>query len=170
MRGGLLGQHEARRRTDEPNMAPALILHAFWLTGVRRGKRRRPSLAGRSAGALMLATTGRSGSAVGVCQTAPGSPHAWPGLALAPPLTHALPPYSGSIRNGWIGRQLPRLFKEQGLEVISVDPVQVFVHLALAELFLGNHLAQLQESGTLSPDQDGSGGSTCNRRTTTELF
>lgn len=61
--------------------------------------------------------------------------------------------YSDSIRNGWIGRQLPRLFKEQGLEVISVDPVQVFVHLALAELFLGSHLAQLQESGTLSPDQ-----------------
>ncbi len=45
------------------------------------------------------------------------------------------------------------MFKEQGLEAISVDPVQVFVHLALAELFLGNHLAQLQESGTLSPDQ-----------------
>ena len=61
--------------------------------------------------------------------------------------------YSDSIRNGWIGRQLPRLFKEQHLEVLSVDPVQVFVHYALAELFLGSHLAQLQESGTLSPDQ-----------------
>jgi ubiquinone/menaquinone biosynthesis C-methylase UbiE len=61
--------------------------------------------------------------------------------------------YSDSIRNGWIGRQLPRVFKEQGLEVLSVDPVQVFVHYALAELFLGSHLAHLQASGTLSPDQ-----------------
>lgn len=61
--------------------------------------------------------------------------------------------YSDSIRNGWIGRQLPRLLKEQGLAAITVDPVQVFVHYALAELFLGSHLAQLQENGTLSPDQ-----------------
>ena len=44
--------------------------------------------------------------------------------------------YSDSIRNGWIGRQLPRLFREQRLEVLSIDPLQVFVHYALAELFL----------------------------------
>ena len=61
--------------------------------------------------------------------------------------------YCDSIRNGWIGRQLPRLFREQGLEVLSIDPVQVFVHYAPAELFLGSHLAHLQASGTLSPDQ-----------------
>lgn len=60
--------------------------------------------------------------------------------------------YSDSIRNGWIGRQLPRLFKEQHLEVLCIDPVQVFVHYALAELFLGSHITQLQERGTLSPD------------------
>jgi SAM-dependent methyltransferase len=61
--------------------------------------------------------------------------------------------YSDSIQNGWIGRQLPRLFKEQHAEVLSVDPVQVFVHYALAELFLGSHLTQLQADGTLSPGQ-----------------
>ena len=61
--------------------------------------------------------------------------------------------YSDSIRNGWIGRQLPRRFKEQGLARLSTDPVQVFVHYALAELFLGSHLAQLQANGTLSPGQ-----------------
>jgi ubiquinone/menaquinone biosynthesis C-methylase UbiE len=61
--------------------------------------------------------------------------------------------YSDSIRNGWIGRQLPRLFKEHGLAVLSIDPVQVFVHYALAELFLGSHLAHLQASGVLSPDR-----------------
>jgi trans-aconitate methyltransferase len=47
-------------------------------------------------------------------------------------------------------RQLPRLFKEQHLEVLSIDPVQVFVHYALAELFLGSHLAEFQTNGTLS--------------------
>jgi ubiquinone/menaquinone biosynthesis C-methylase UbiE len=60
--------------------------------------------------------------------------------------------YSDSIRNGWIGRQLPRLFKEQHLQVLGIDPVQIFAHYALAELFLGSHTTQLQEAGTLSPD------------------
>jgi ubiquinone/menaquinone biosynthesis C-methylase UbiE len=60
--------------------------------------------------------------------------------------------YADSIRNGWIGRQLPRLFKEQYLEVRSFDPVQVFVHYSLAELFLGSHLTRLQTNGILSPD------------------
>ena len=35
----------------------------------------------------------------------------------------------------------------------NVDPVQVFVHYALAELFLGSHLGLLQERGTLTPVQ-----------------
>ncbi len=61
--------------------------------------------------------------------------------------------YSDSIRNGWIGRQLPRLFKEQHLEVRSIDPVQVFPHYALAEVFLRSHLAVLQTKGTLSAGQ-----------------
>jgi ubiquinone/menaquinone biosynthesis C-methylase UbiE len=61
--------------------------------------------------------------------------------------------YSDSIRNGWIGRQLPRLFREQRLKVLSIDPVQVFVHYALAELFLGSHLVALQTDGTLRPVQ-----------------
>jgi len=57
--------------------------------------------------------------------------------------------HSDSIRNGWIGRQLPRLFKEQHLKGLSIDPVQVFVHYALAELAFGSHLALLQTNGTL---------------------
>jgi ubiquinone/menaquinone biosynthesis C-methylase UbiE len=61
--------------------------------------------------------------------------------------------YSDSIRNGWIGRQLPRVFHEQSLEVVYLDTIHVLVHYALAELFLGSHLARLQAAGTLSPDQ-----------------
>jgi ubiquinone/menaquinone biosynthesis C-methylase UbiE len=60
--------------------------------------------------------------------------------------------YSDSITNGWIGRQIPRLLKEQRLDVLSVDPVQVFVHYSLLELFLGSHLAQRQTNGTLSAE------------------
>jgi ubiquinone/menaquinone biosynthesis C-methylase UbiE len=60
--------------------------------------------------------------------------------------------YADSIRNGWIGRQLPRLFKEQHLDVTSFEPVQIFVHYSLAELFLGSHLTRLQTNGVLSPD------------------
>jgi SAM-dependent methyltransferase len=58
--------------------------------------------------------------------------------------------HAGTIRNGWIGRQLPRLFKEQHVAVRSIDPVQVYVHYALAELAFGGHLALLQTNGTLS--------------------
>jgi ubiquinone/menaquinone biosynthesis C-methylase UbiE len=61
--------------------------------------------------------------------------------------------YSDAIQNGWIGRELPRLFEEQGLEVLSVDPLRIALHYALAELFLGGHLVALQESGTLTPAQ-----------------
>ena len=60
--------------------------------------------------------------------------------------------YSDSIVNGWVGRQLPRLLAEQDLAVLSIDPVQVFVHYALAELFLGAHLVALQADGTLAPE------------------
>jgi hypothetical protein len=37
-------------------------------------------------------------------------------------------------------------------DVRSFDPVQVFVHYSLAELFLGSHLTRLQTNGILSPD------------------
>ena len=59
--------------------------------------------------------------------------------------------YADSMRNGWIGRQLPRLFREHLLEVRSFEPVQVFVQYAMAELFLGSHLTLLQTDGVLSP-------------------
>lgn len=61
--------------------------------------------------------------------------------------------YSDSMRNGWIGRQLPRLFKQQHLQVLSLDPVQIFVHYALAEFFLGSHLTLLQTNGVLSAER-----------------
>jgi ubiquinone/menaquinone biosynthesis C-methylase UbiE len=61
--------------------------------------------------------------------------------------------YSDSIRNGWLGRQLPRLLVEQRLRLHSVDAVHVWVHYHLAELFLGGHLALLQTQHKLTPSQ-----------------
>jgi ubiquinone/menaquinone biosynthesis C-methylase UbiE len=61
--------------------------------------------------------------------------------------------YSDSIRNGWIGRQLPRLFRERGLNVVSLETVQIFPHYALIELFLGSHIAALQTNGALTADR-----------------
>jgi SAM-dependent methyltransferase len=58
--------------------------------------------------------------------------------------------HADSIRNGWIGRQLPRLFTEQRLQVRSLDAVQLFIHYAMAELAFGSHLAFLQTNGVLS--------------------
>jgi hypothetical protein len=58
--------------------------------------------------------------------------------------------HADAIRNGWIGRQLPRLVREQDLEVRSLDAVPVLVHYAMAELAFGSHLASLQSNDTLS--------------------
>ena len=35
----------------------------------------------------------------------------------------------------------------------SIDPIQVFVHYALAELFLGSHLVALQSNSAITADQ-----------------
>jgi len=70
-----------------------------------------------------------------------------------------------SIRNGWIGRQLPRLFKEQHLDVRSFDPVQVFVHYSLAELFLGSHLTRLQRQEPCLQPSHAVGGIICGGQT-----
>jgi SAM-dependent methyltransferase len=61
--------------------------------------------------------------------------------------------YADAIQNGRVGRHLPRLLREQHVEVLSVDPLRITVHYALAELFLGGHLVELQARGALTPGQ-----------------
>jgi ubiquinone/menaquinone biosynthesis C-methylase UbiE len=61
--------------------------------------------------------------------------------------------YADAIANGRVGRQLPRLLREQHVEVLSVAPLQITVHYALAELFLGGHLVELQARGAVTPGQ-----------------
>lgn len=61
--------------------------------------------------------------------------------------------FTDAIRNGWIGRQLPRLFKERGLTDVTVDTVVVLLHYAFAELLLGGHCTRLQTEGVLTADE-----------------
>jgi ubiquinone/menaquinone biosynthesis C-methylase UbiE len=61
--------------------------------------------------------------------------------------------FSDGIRHGWIGRQLPRLFREHGLFDVTVVPHQVFVHLEFLELLLGGHLVRAQNEGLVRRDE-----------------
>ena len=53
---------------------------------------------------------------------------------------------------GWMGRQLPRLFRWAGLQDISVEPMTVLGAFDVAQLILGRHVNWLRDRGTLSSD------------------
>ena len=61
--------------------------------------------------------------------------------------------HSDSMRNGCVGRQLPRLLKQQHLDNVSIDATQIFVHWAMVEIFLGTHLSTLIKNETVSAEQ-----------------
>jgi ubiquinone/menaquinone biosynthesis C-methylase UbiE len=53
---------------------------------------------------------------------------------------------------GWMGRQLPRLFHQAGLQDVNVEPRTVTGTFDDARLILGRHVDWLQDTGVLSPD------------------
>ncbi len=61
--------------------------------------------------------------------------------------------FSDAMKNGRIGRQLPRLFKRNGLVDVTVSPHTMFVPYGFLELLLGGHLASAQLAGILSPGE-----------------
>lgn len=61
--------------------------------------------------------------------------------------------FSDAMKNGRIGRQLPRLFKQNGLVDVTVSPRTMFVPYELFELLIGGHLANAQMAGILSPGE-----------------
>ena len=54
------------------------------------------------------------------------------------------------IKNGWIGRRLPRLFREAGLTGISVSFQTIAVTYDFLQLLLGGHVARAVSTGVLS--------------------
>jgi ubiquinone/menaquinone biosynthesis C-methylase UbiE len=60
--------------------------------------------------------------------------------------------FCDSFKNGWIGRRLPRLFKQHGMKNISVTPQTIMIGYPFLELLLGGHLTRAQQAGVLSAD------------------
>jgi ubiquinone/menaquinone biosynthesis C-methylase UbiE len=61
--------------------------------------------------------------------------------------------FNDGLQHGWIGRQLPRLFREHGLTEVTVVPHQLFLPLEFYELLLGGHLVRVQRQGVLTPGE-----------------
>jgi hypothetical protein len=58
--------------------------------------------------------------------------------------------FSDGLQHGWIGRQLPRLFREHDLTDVTVLPYTLFLTLEFYELLLGGHLGRVQDQGLLT--------------------
>jgi len=59
--------------------------------------------------------------------------------------------FSDSMRSGWIGRQLRRMFLDAGMTEVAVACHQVFIRFEFLGLLIGGHLTHAQQAGTLDP-------------------
>ncbi len=60
--------------------------------------------------------------------------------------------FCDGMKNGWIGREMPRLFKSHGITDVAVKNETVFVTYEFLTLLLGGHVARLHDTGVLSRD------------------
>jgi len=60
--------------------------------------------------------------------------------------------FCDSFKNGWIGRRLPRLFKQHDMKGISVTPQTIMISYPFLELLLGGHVTRAQQAGVVSAD------------------
>ena len=58
--------------------------------------------------------------------------------------------FCDGIKHGWIGRSLPRMFKRNGLDDVSVTYRTVTVPFAFLQLLLGGHVARAVSAGAIS--------------------
>ena len=58
--------------------------------------------------------------------------------------------FCDGFKNGWIGRRLPRLFKQHAMMDVRVSPQTIFISYPFLELLLGGHLARVQHEGVVS--------------------
>ena len=61
--------------------------------------------------------------------------------------------FCDGLKNGWIGRKLPRLLTTHGLDAVTVRPQTVLLHYPFLELLLGGHVARMCTTGVLSRDE-----------------
>jgi ubiquinone/menaquinone biosynthesis C-methylase UbiE len=57
-----------------------------------------------------------------------------------------------SFKNGWIGRRLPRLYKQHALKDISGTPRTITITYPFSELLLGGHVTRAQKAGVVSAE------------------
>ena len=60
---------------------------------------------------------------------------------------------AGAVAHGWIGRQLPRMFRGAGLAEVSVTPVMVLLRLDFFQMMFARHVKQLCADGVLTGSQ-----------------
>ena len=63
--------------------------------------------------------------------------------------------FADATAHGWIGRQLPRLFRQAGLTEVSVRPFVVLGGLAVLRALLGSHVDRLCADNVLTATQAG---------------
>ena len=61
--------------------------------------------------------------------------------------------FCDSMKNGWIGRRLPRIFREVGMTDIAVLFRTVLVDYDFLQLLLGGHIVRAVSEGTLSESE-----------------
>jgi ubiquinone/menaquinone biosynthesis C-methylase UbiE len=57
--------------------------------------------------------------------------------------------FCDSFKNGWIGRRLPRLFKQHAMTHVSITPRTIMITYPFLELLLGGHVARAQRTGVV---------------------
>jgi hypothetical protein len=58
--------------------------------------------------------------------------------------------FCDNFKNGWIGRRLPRLFKQHRMTDVSIVPQTIILNYPFLELLLGGHLTRVQQAGVVS--------------------
>jgi ubiquinone/menaquinone biosynthesis C-methylase UbiE len=58
--------------------------------------------------------------------------------------------FADTLKQGWIGRQLPRMFRERQFSEVQVAPQTIFIDFEFFSLLIGGHLERLKESGRVS--------------------
>jgi ubiquinone/menaquinone biosynthesis C-methylase UbiE len=61
--------------------------------------------------------------------------------------------FCDGIKNGWIGRRLPRLFREVGMTDVSVSLQTITIPYDFLQLLLGGHVAKAVSTGILSEQE-----------------
>lgn len=61
--------------------------------------------------------------------------------------------FCDGMKNGWIGRSLPRLFRKHGMAEVSVTYQTITVDLEMLQLLIGGHVAGAVAAGVISGDE-----------------